>query len=212
MRTKREKTALACQMAAQASYDDAWMTGLELQSFGRVGAAAFRYVLDHGTAAARRAAAFWLSDDAECAPPEVFLAMAADADSEIRFYAAYGLGYIQHPETVKALQKMMRHDHSPEVRQTAAQSLYPAARLNNCVETIIDDFAFALARDKSPIVREEAATSLANFLKTPVLHKAIELLEKTLKDEDESVRVQARISLSVLRNEVWDDIRAASSG
>jgi HEAT repeat protein len=211
MPTKKEVAALARRMASRTTYDDAWMIGLEIQSYGQASAIALKYVLEHGTQPARHAAAFWLSDEAEQVPPDVFLKMAADLDSEIRFYAAYGLGYVRHPESVKMLRHLMRHDASPEVRQTAAQSLYAAARLNNSVESIIEDFAHALAHDNSPGVREEVATSLANFLKTPVLHQAIDLLEKALRDKDESVSVQARISLSVLKNEVWEDIRAASS-
>jgi len=107
---------------------------------------------------------------------------------------------------------MIRHDHSPEVRQTAAQSLYPAARLNSCVEALstISLSPWPRISRRLSVKKQPPAWRISE---TPVLHRAIELLEKTLKkDEDESVRVQARISLSVLRNEVWDDIRATSSG
>lgn len=210
MDTKKEITRLARRMAKCKTYDEAWMLGLELEAFGQVSTVAFKYVLENGTQVARHAAAFWLSDEAEIVPAEIFLKMASDEDSEIRFHAAYGLGYVRHADGVKTLQRMLRHDPNPEVRQTAAQSLFAAAKLNTEVDSIIDDFAHVLVHDEASIVREEAATSLANFLKTPVLHKAIELLEKSLEDTDEAVRVQARISLSVLRNEIWEELRAAS--
>jgi HEAT repeat protein len=211
MDTKKEITALARRMAKSKTYDEAWMLGLELQAFGRVSTAAFKYVLEHGTQMGRHAAAFWLSDEAEMVPADIFLKMASDTDSEIRFHAAYGLGYVRHADVINTLQKLLRQDASPEVRQTAAQSLFAAARLNNAVEVVIEDFAHSLKHDADPTVREEAATSLANFLKTPVLLKAVELLEKALEDKDETVRVQAKISLSVLRNEIWEELHAVSN-
>jgi HEAT repeat protein len=211
MDTKKEITALARRMAKSKTYDEAWMLGLELQAFGRVSTAAFKYVLENGTQMGRHAAAFWLSDEAESVPADIFLKMASDTDSEIRFHAAYGLGYVRHADAVSTLQKLLRHDTNPEVRQTAAQSLFAAARLNNAVEVIIEDFAHCLKHDADSTVREEAATSLANFLKTSVLHKAVELLETALEDKDETVRVQAKISLAVLRNEIWEELHAVSN-
>jgi HEAT repeat protein len=201
---RTEVAEMARRMAIQENYDSAWMLGLEVQTFGEEGIAGLRYVVKEGTLLSRRAASFWLSDDAENVPSEIFLEMANDADPEVRFHAAYGLGYAKNPQAVPVLRRMMQYDDSPEVRQTATQSLYPAARLNGCADTIINDFAKALTHDPAPTVREEVATSLANFLKSPVKHKAIALLVKAIKDTDDMVRAQARISLSVLRNEVWD--------
>lgn len=202
---KTEVAEMAQRMAIQDSYDNAWMLGLEIQTYGESGISALHYVVREGTLVARRAASFWLSDDAENVPSEIFLEMATDKDHEVRFHAAYGLGYAKHPQAVPVLQYMMHKDDSAEVRQTAAQSLYPAARLNGSTDTIIHDFALALANDPEPTVREEIVTSLANFLKSPVKHKAITLLAKAIKDKDDMVRAQAKISLSVLRNEVWND-------
>lgn len=211
MDTKAEIMEMARRMASQKTYDGAWMIGLEIQTFGESGITGLHHVLKHGTLQARRAASFWLSDEAEGVPAEIFLEMAKDDDDEVRFHAAYGLGYVKHAQAVSILRDMMHQDTSIEVRQTAVQSLFPSARLNRCVETIVGDFSNVLMNDRSPIVREEVATSLSNFLKSSVKHKAIALLVKAMKDEDEMVRTQARISLSVLRNEVWNAEEFVSS-
>ncbi len=207
MNEKDELTLLAEHMASRQTYDEAWMTGLELQALGSQDIQAFCYVLEHGTPEARRAAAFWLSDEVEIVPADVFFMMADDSDSEIRFHAAYCLSYVLDQRTVPTLQAMMHKDGCEEVRQTAAQSLYAAAKLNNRLATILTDYEDLLHQEQSPSVREEAVTCLANFLKSPVIHQAILLLEKALKDTNQLVREQARISLSVLRDEAWDDAR-----
>ncbi|NDJ85412.1 MAG: HEAT repeat domain-containing protein [Chloroflexi bacterium] len=205
MLIQSEVQELAERMAKLTSYDEAWMTGLEIQSYGPQGVHAFHEVLQNGTLIARRAAAFWLSDEAEIVPPHIFLEMAEDSDSEIRFHAAYCLGYIKDENTVPTLRKLMFQDASEEVRQTAAQSLYAAGKLNGRLDAVLEDYQKALAQDQSAMVREEAVTSLANFLKSPNVHRAIALLEKALHDSSQLVREQAKISLSVLRNESWND-------
>jgi HEAT repeat protein len=205
MDNEHEVMAMSERMARQNTYDSAWMLGLEIQTFGKMGISSFTYVLEKGTIYARRAAAFWLSDEAEQVPSHIFLKMAKDEDGEIRFHAAYGLGYVKHEEAIPVLRDLMHNDPSAEVRQTATQSLFAAARLNGGVENIIDDFAGVLGKDESPTVREEVATSLANYLKSPVKHRAVTLLLKAMKDPDTLVRDQARISLSVLRDQVWDE-------
>lgn len=207
MTQKDELTLLAEHMSSRRTYDEAWMTGLELQALGSQDVQAFCYVLENGTPEARRAAAFWLSDEVEIVPADVFFTMADDPDSEIRFHAAYCLSYVQDKRTVPTLQVMSHRDSSEEVRQTAAQSLYAAAKLNNCLSLILQDYEDLLLQEQSPNVREEVVTTLANFLKSPVIHRAISLLEQALKDTNQLVREQARISLSVLRDEVWDDAR-----
>lgn len=203
-----EVEILAKQMASQESYEEAWMVGLEIQAFGSNGISAFKHVLKTGTPASRRATAFWLSDEAEHVPAEIFLTICEDKDDEIRFYAAYGLGYVKHEAVVDKLRDIMRKDSSSEVRQTAAQSLYPAAQLNNAIKDIIDDFAFVLEHDTSPMVREEVVTSLSYFLGTMVIEKAVSLLESALHDASDVVVDQARISLSILKNEDWADKHA----
>lgn len=205
MNSNPEVMKLANKMAAKTKYDEAWMLGLELQTFGADGIQAFCHVLDKGATLARRAAAFWLSDEAEMVPTDVFFKMATDDDSEIRFHAAYCLGYVNDSRTLKTLREMMQKDLSEEVRQTATQSMYAAARLNNRLDGILDDFEKVLRLDQSSMVREEVVTSLANFLKSGDVKRAITLLEDALKDNSQAVRDQAAISLSVLRNEVWDD-------
>jgi HEAT repeat protein len=196
-----EIDALAVQMARQNHYENAWTLGLEIQSFGEERISAFKSVLEKGTLAARRATAFWLSDEAEHIPAEMFLQISDDSDDDIRFYAAYGLGYAHHPQAVPKLRKMLLHDSSSEVRQTAAHSLYSAALINGKIEDIIGDFGIALEKETSPIVREEIVTSLSYFLGTTALDKAIGLLEKAARDGVPEVAEQAQISLSVLRNE-----------
>lgn len=199
-----EASHLANHMATRANYDEAWMTGLELQAFGNEGYEAFRFVLEQGTSPARRAAAFWLSDEAEMVPSDLFFLMARDEDSEVRFHAAYCLAYVQDSRTLKTLRSLAHQDTCEEVRQTAIQSLYGAAKLNARIEMVLADFDQSL-NDKSAIVREEVVTHLANFLKSPDIHQAILLLEKALHDTHATVREQAQISLSVLKNEIWHD-------
>lgn len=196
-----EIASLASMMAEATTYEDAWLTGLELQSFGANRISAFQTVLSNGTPVARRAIAFWLSDEAETIPPELFLTLTDDPDDDIRYYAAYGLGYVKHPRAVPQLRQMMLTDETAEVRQTAAHSLYPAAILNNQVEAIISDYTKALTQEKSAVVREEIVTSLSYFLGTAAQNKAILLLKDALEDPNLIVVEQARISLSVLRNE-----------
>ncbi len=200
-----EVMKLANKMASKTKYDEAWMLGLELQTFGADGIQAFCHVLEQGATLARRAAAFWLSDEAEMVPTDIFFKMATDNDSEIRFHAAYCLGYVKDSRTLKTLREMMHKDPSEEVRQTATQSMYAAAKLNNSFDGILDDFGKILRQDQSSMVREEVVTSLANFLKSEHVKQAITMLEDALTDNNEDVRDQASISLSVLRNEVWDD-------
>jgi HEAT repeat protein len=211
MTAQNELKNLAKDMASRNDYDEAWMVGLEIQTLGPKAIQAFRYVLKHGTLPARRAAAFWLSDEAEIVPAEVFFLMAKDPDSEIRFHAAYSLCYVKDERTVATLRAMMREDGSEEVRQTAAQSLFGAAKINDCLPGILDDYSNSLSDEKSPKVREEVVTSLANFLKSPVKQQAIALLEKATHDSHETVRDQAHISLSVLRNEVWEGVIAVNT-
>lgn len=199
-----EASYLANHMATRVNYDEAWMTGLELQAFGTEGYEAFRLVLEQGTQSARRAAAFWLSDEAEMVPADLFFLMALDEDSEVRFHAAYCLAYIKDDRTLKTLRQLAHVDNCEEVRQVAIQSLYGAAKLNARIESILGDYDQAL-HDKSAMVREEVVTHLANFLKSPDIHQAILLLEKALHDTHETVREQAQISLSVLKNEIWND-------
>lgn len=208
MSAPSELKKLAIQMANRSDYDEAWMFGLEIQSLGPKAIQAFRYVLKHGNSSSRRAAAFWLSDEAEIVPAEIFFKMADDADGEIRFHAAYSLCYIKDEKTVEKLRTMLHTDSSEEVRQTAAQSLYGAAKLNDSLPTILEDYSNSLSQESSAKVREEVVTNLANFLKSPFRHDAIKLLEKALDDSHETVREQAQISLSVLRNEIWDDVTA----
>ncbi len=196
-----EISSLATLMAEATTYEDAWLTGLELQSFGVERIPALKAVLADGTLVARRASAFWLSDEAETIPPELFLSLSEDEDDDIRYYAAYGLGYMKHPRAVPQLRQMMLNDESVEVRQTAAHSLYPAAVLNNQVQSIIDDYTKALSAEKLAVVREEIVTSLSYFLGTPARNEAILLLKDALEDPNLTVVEQARISLSVLRNE-----------
>jgi HEAT repeat protein len=201
-----EITLLAQRMASQTVYEDAWMIGLEIQAFGEAAITAYQHVLKHGTVAARRATAFWLSDEAENIPPAIFLDLSTDPDNDIRYYAAYGLGYVQHEQAVHRLRELMLNDPSAEVRQTAAHSLYPAAHLNEAIHQIIADFANALHQEPADVVREEIVTSLSYFLGTDVIHKAIKLLVETaLQDKSPSVVEQAQISLSILRNEQWRD-------
>lgn len=200
-----EIKALAIQMAARTEYDEAWMLGLEIQVMGTQAIQAFRQVLKSGTPPARRAAAFWLSDEAEIVPGDIFFTMADDNDSEIRFHAAYSLCYIKDAKTVEKLRDMLHHDASEEVRQTAAQSLYGAAKLNESLPAILDDYAIRLSQDPSPKVREEVVTNLANFLKSSLRATAITLLEQARTDAHQAVRDQAQISLSVLRDEQWQD-------
>lgn len=208
--SETEIASLAKRMAEQASYEEAWVTGLEIQSFGNNSTSALQQVLQSDNTAARRAAAFWLSDEAEKIPAEIFLKMSTDDDDDIRYYAAYGLGYVHHAEVLPRLRDMMLRDPSAEVRQTAAHSLYPAAQQNASPEAIINDFAYALKHEKSPVVREEIVTSLSYFLGTPVVDKAVKLLVETaLQDDSASVVEQARISLSVLLNEPWRDKQLA---
>ncbi len=208
MNASNEITKFVGQMAGCRTYDEAWMVGLEIQALGTPAVSAFHTVLEKGTSASRRAAAFWLSDEAEMVPADIFFAMAEDSDGEIRFHAAYCLGYVQDGRTVRTLRRMMHRDRSEEVRQTAAQSLFAAAKINDCITAILDDYAASLAADQSPKVREEVVTNLANFLRSPVIHRAISVLENALNDTHDAVREQAQISLSVLRNEVWNDITA----
>lgn len=196
-----EISLLANLMAESTTYEDAWLTGLELQSFGTERIPAFQTVLQDGTPFARRAAAFWLSDEAETIPAELFLSIANDADNDIRYYAAYGLGYIKHPRAVPQLRAMMLDDKTIETRQTAAHSLYSAALLNNQIDSIISDYAKALTQEKSAVVREEIVTCLSYFLGTSAQTEAIQLLKDALEDPNLIVVEQARISLSVLRNE-----------
>jgi HEAT repeat protein len=201
-----EITLLAQRMATQDVYEEAWMIGLEIQAYGEAAIKGFQHVLDHGTLAARRATAFWLSDEAENIPPDIFLKLSTDLDSDIRYYAAYGLGYVKNEQAVSRLRDMMLNDSSAEVRQTAAHSLYPAAHLNGAIKDIIADFGHALQNEQSVVVREEIVTSLSYFLGTEVINKAIKLLVETaLQDKSPPVVEQARISLSVLRNEQWRD-------
>jgi HEAT repeat protein len=200
-----EVLGIAQRMATQKNYEDAWTLGLELQAFGDEGVEGFLLVLREGTLAARRATAFWLSDEAEGIPDEIFLSIAQDPDDDIRFYAAYGLGYSKQGQTLPQLRYLLLNDSSVEVRQTAAYSLYSAAKLNHTIEDIIDDFAKALQKDPSHIVREEIVTTLSYFLGTPAIHKAIYLLELALRDPAPSVVYQAQISLHVLKNEQWRD-------
>jgi HEAT repeat protein len=205
MNSDAEVMKLANKMASKTKYDEAWMLGLELQTFGADGIQAFCHVLEKGATLARRAAAFWLSDEAEMVPTDVFFKMATDEDSEIRFHAAYCLGYVKDSRTLKTLREMMHKDASEEVRQTATQSMYAAAKLNNILDGILDDFEKVLRLDQSSMVREEVVTSLANFLKSGDVKRAITLLEDALNDSSQAVCAQATISLSVLRNEVWDE-------
>lgn len=199
-----EASYLANHMATRSTYDEAWMAGLELQAFGADGYEAFRLVLEQGTSPARRAAAFWLSDEAEMVPADLFFLMATDEDSEVRFHAAYCLAYVQDARTLKTLRQLAHQDTCEEVRQCAIQSLYGAAKLNAHIEHVLADYDQSL-KDKSPMVREEAVTHLANFLKSPDIHQAILLLERALHDTHTTVREQAEISLSVLKNEIWHD-------
>ena len=205
-----ELNLLADEMAASTTYDDAWMCGLELQTFGVQAIKAFRQVLEMGNLAARQAAAFWLSDEAEMVPAEVFFSMANDDDGEIRFHAAYSLAYIKDERTLKTLREMVTSDISEEVRQTAVQSLYAAAKLNEVVENILDDYAAILASDLSPKVREEVVTHLAHYVKSSKIKQVVAIVEKSMTDNTEMVREQAKISLSVLRNEQWEDEKVSS--
>lgn len=180
--------------------------GLEIQSLEAFPTtlSAFRQILTSGTPEARRAAAFWLSDEAEQVPLDLLLEMAADTDDEIRFHAAYCLSYVQHEHTLPMLVQLLLADTAEEVRQTAAQSLYPAAYLNNVDDsTVLQHLTTAFQTDQSAKVREEVVISLANFLKSPLLQQAIHLLERGLQDSHAIVREQAAISLSVLRDETW---------
>lgn len=198
-------STLAQQMAAKKTYDEAWLVGLEIQSSEdhQFAVSVFRKVLEFGTAVARRAAAFWLTDEAEHVPAEVLLKMAADDDSEIRFHAAYGLSYARHPQTVDTLRRLLT-DPAEEVRQTAVQSIYGANRLNQGEDSqILSAFENMLRDEPSSKVREEIVISLANFLKSTELRRATSLLEYALDDVTSIVREQALISLSVLRDEVW---------
>lgn len=201
-------SSLTQQMAAQAIYDEAWLIGLEIQSAEAfpITLIAFRQVLAGGTPEARRAAAFWLSDEAEHVPADLLLEMAADADEEIRFHAAYCLSYARHERTLPMLRQLLLEDDAEDVRQTAAQSLYGAAHIND----VFDDEVFgylqtAFNQDTSAKVREEVVISLANFLKSSMLAEAITLLEAAQNDADALVRDQAVISLSVLRDETWHE-------
>ncbi len=201
---KYQESDLARQMATLPTYDEAWMIGLEIQTMGPGSVHELRYVLEHGTTEARQAAAFWLSDEAEVVPAELLFKMANDDDSEVRFHAAYCLSYVCDKRTVTTLRQMMRQDVAEDVRQTAAQSLYAAAKINDSLGDILTDYETALGSDQSPLVREEVVTNLANFLKTPYMPRAIGLLENALKDTNNAVREQAKISLSVLKNESWN--------
>jgi HEAT repeat protein len=203
---KSEVSALVRQMRTRQTYDEAWLIGLEIQSLTdhKTAIAIFESAIRECTEHVRRAAAFWLTDDAEHVPPELLLEMANDADAEVRFHAAYCLGYAAHTAAVSTLRRLLREDRSEDVRQTAAQSIYAASQLNGYPHApILDDFASALRTDGSRKVREEVAISLANFLKSPEVQRAQVLLETALEDEADIVREQASISLSVLRDEVW---------
>ncbi|MCI0710002.1 MAG: HEAT repeat domain-containing protein [Chloroflexi bacterium] len=199
MNTKFDVIDLADLMAQQGTYEEAWTIGLEIQSFGNH--EAFHYVLQNGSQVARRAAAFWLADEAEKVPAEIFLSISDDEDDDIRFHAAYGLGYVEHPKAVPTLAEMLLSDKAAEVRQTAAHSIYPAARLNNSIDNIIiKNFEKVLQKETNDAVREEIVTSLSYFFGTPVQDEAAKLLEQMTKDADNNVAVQAQISLLVLKN------------
>ncbi len=198
--------SLIKQMSVQTDYDEAWLMGLEIQSLEASSDTidAFRQVLIAGSMPARRAAAFWLADDAEHAPVDLLLQMATDADKEIRFHAAYCLSYSRHDRVVPTLVELALHDEDDEVRQTAVQSLYDAAYLNLVPDhEILKHLTAVYKQDVCAKVREEVVISLANFLKSSVLLEAIQLLEEALSDLDAAVRDQAAISLSVLRDEIW---------
>jgi HEAT repeat protein len=200
MDTKFDIIDLADLMAQQGTYEDAWTIGLEIQSFGNH--EAFHYVLQNGNQAARRAAAFWLADEAEKVPAEIFLSISDDEDDDIRFHAAYGLGYVEHPRAVPTLSEMLLSDKAVEVRQTAAHSIYPAAKLNNSIDhDIINNFEKVLEKETEHAVREEIVTSLSYFFGTPVQDEAAQLLEQMTKDANSNVAAQAQISLLVLKNE-----------
>ena len=199
METKFDVIDLADLMAQQGTYEDAWTIGLEIQSFGNY--EAFHYVLQNGNEVARRAAAFWLADEAEKVPAEIFLSISHDADEDLRFHAAYGLGYVEHPKAVSTLSEMLTSDNAAEVRQTAAHSIYPSARLNNAIDhSIIKNFKKVLSKESSNAVREEIATSLSYFFGTDVQDEAAKLLEEMTRDKDANVAAQAQISLLVLKN------------
>lgn len=200
MDTKFDVIDLADLMAQQGTYEDAWTIGLEIQSFGNH--EAFHYVLQNGSPVARRAAAFWLADEAEKVPAEIFLSISDDKDDDIRFHAAYGLGYVEHPRAVPTLSEMLLSDQAAEVRQTAAHSIYPAAKLNNAIDhNIIQIFETVLAKEANYAVREEIVTSLSYFFGTAVQDEAAKLLEQMTRDADGNVAAQAQISLLVLKNE-----------
>jgi len=91
-------------MAAQSNYDDAWMTGLELQSFGSNGPQCLSTSWITVCRRPPRGSFLAIGRSRTCAARD-FLAMAADPDSEIRFYAAYGLGYIHHPKPSTCFKK-----------------------------------------------------------------------------------------------------------
>ena len=199
-------STLVQQMAAQKTYDTAWLFGLEIQSMEDTATAinVFSAILAKDVAVfVRRAAAFWLTDEAEHIPSDLLLKMAQDADAEIRFHAAYGLSYAEHPQAVATLRTLLK-DVSEDVRQTAVQSIYAAGRLNGFDDAVIvADFETMLAQESSAKVREEIVISLANFLRSKAVVKATALLESAKDDEVEIVREQAIISLSMLRDEVW---------
>ena len=71
----------------------------------------------------------------------------------------------------------------------------------NALEEIIKDFANALEKESSTVVKEEIVTSLSYFLGTEVVDDAINLLKQAAKDNDAVVSEQAKISLSILKNE-----------
>lgn len=203
---KSEVSALVRQMRTRQNYDEAWLIGLEIQSLAdhKTAISIFESAIREGTEPVRRAAAFWLTDDAEHVPAELLLEMANDADAEVRFHAAYCLGYADHMAAVSTLRRLLREDRSEDVRQTAAQSIYAASKLNQYPHApILDDFEIVLSTDSSKKVREEVVISLASFLKSPEMQRAQALLETAMQDVAAIVREQAAISLSVLRDEVW---------
>jgi hypothetical protein len=163
--TESEVMLLAKRMSEQERYEDAWTIGLEIQAFGKESIEAFEYVLRQGTLAARRATAFWLSDEAEAVPPQLFLSIAQDPDDDIRYYAAYGLGYMVHPAVVAQLQRLMLQDSSIEVRQTAVPSLFSAAKLNRSLEKILRRLF-----NKNPLIlsAKKLSPPLATFWELPL--------------------------------------------
>ena len=203
-----EVSTLVRQMATQSTYDEAWAMALEVHSLvdQSTATAVFEALFadDNHSQPVRRAAAFWLTDDAEHVSPTLLQKMAHDPDDEVRFHAAYCLSYAKHHHAVETLRELLCNDVAEDVRQTAAQSIYAAAKLNDVDDNVIlDDFSQVLTEDSSAKVREEVVISLADFLKSPQLQRATTLLEKTLNDVSAKVREQATISLSVLRDEVW---------